>query len=112
MRLHEEPLNEAREIYKDPEIRKLAQNAARVEATGYCKWSRVEEIMEFARRLGVNKLGIASCGGLRQESRTLVKIFEMNGFEVASVLCKTGSISLQQEVMRMVRSIILPQISF
>ena len=76
MRLHEGALEEAREIYNDLEIINLAQNAARVEATGYCQWSRVEEIMEFARRIGVNKLGIASCGGLRQESRTLVKIFE------------------------------------
>ncbi|MFQ5819423.1 MAG: DUF1847 domain-containing protein [Candidatus Heimdallarchaeota archaeon] len=91
MRIHEEVLKEAREIYNDPDIRKFSQVAARVEATGYCKWSRVKETMEFASRLGVQKLGIASCIGLRREATILAKIFKANGFEIASILCKSDS---------------------
>ena len=63
-----------------------------VEATGYCEWTRVEETMQFARRLGINRVGVAFCVGLRQEARTLHKVFEANGFEVVSAACKTGSI--------------------
>ncbi len=96
MRIYENVLAEAREIYNNPDIRKLSQAAARVEATGYCKWSRVEEVMEFARRLNVNKLGIAFCIGLRREATTLAKIFEANGFEVASILCQSGSIPKEE----------------
>ncbi len=91
MQIHEEVLKEVREIYNDPDIRKLSQVAARVEAAGYGKWTRVEEIMEFARHLGVRKLGIACCIGLRREAIILAKIFKANGFEIASILCKSGS---------------------
>jgi uncharacterized metal-binding protein len=87
-----EPLAEARVVYERPDTRELAQAAARTEAAGYCKEPRVEEIMSFARRLGVCHLGIASCIGLIREARLLQEVFEANGFEVSSVCCKVGSI--------------------
>ena len=43
--------------------------SARVEARGYCRWPRVEEVMAFARQLGVEHLGIANCVGLIEEAR-------------------------------------------
>jgi uncharacterized metal-binding protein len=86
------PLAEARATYGDRETQLLARAAARTEATGYCKEPRVEEIMNFARRLGVDRLGIASCVGLIREARLLQEILEANGFEVSSVCCKVGSI--------------------
>ena len=92
----EDALVDARKLYDDPDMRKISQEAARVEATGYCKWSRVEETMEFANRIGVNKLGIAYCIGLKREAATLARIYERNGFEVASVCCKTGSIPKEE----------------
>lgn len=96
MRLHEQALIDAKARYDDSEIRKLAQTAARVEAAGYCQWSRVEETMEFARRLAVEKIGIAFCGGLWREARTAAEIFEKNGFDVASARCKVGSIRKEE----------------
>jgi uncharacterized metal-binding protein len=96
MQIHKDVLKKAREQYNNPETRKLAQAAARVEATGYCKWSRVEETMEFARQIGVQKVGIAFCVGLRREAAILVRIFQENGFEVASVMCKCGSIPKEE----------------
>jgi uncharacterized metal-binding protein len=87
-----EALPEARLAYDDPQTLALAQAAARTEAAGYCKEPRVEETMSFARRLGVDRLGIANCVGLMREARTLQEILESNGFEVFSVCCKAGSI--------------------
>ncbi len=82
----------AQAAYEEPETRELAQAAARTEAAGYCKETRVEEVMNLARRLHVRRLGIASCIGLIQEARLLQEILEANGFEVFSVCCKVGSI--------------------
>jgi len=83
---------DTREIYTDPVIKEMARQSALVEATGYCRWTRVEETMEFARRLGVKKLGLAFCAGLRQEAKILNRVLEANGFEVVSGCCKTGAI--------------------
>jgi len=85
-------LREAREAYEEEETRQLALAAARTEADRYPLEPRVEEVMSFARRIGATRLGIASCVGLIREARMLQEIFEANGFEVASVCCKVGSI--------------------
>ena len=71
----------------------LLQVAAQVEAAGYCRWTRVEETMEFARRLGYQRLGIAFCYGLRQEAATLAGILTDNGFTVVAAICKNGGIA-------------------
>lgn len=89
-------LTEARAAYEGQETRELAQAAARTEAAGYCKETRVEEVMNFARRFGTSRLGIASCIGLIQEARLLQEILEANGFEVFSVCCKVGSIPKEE----------------
>lgn len=83
---------DTRSDYVDPEVRDMARTSALVESTGYCEWTRVEETMQFARRIGVKRLGLAFCVGLRQEAKTLNRVLEANGFEVASVCCKTASI--------------------
>ena len=89
-------LRDARIEYENEQTRTLAQAAARTEAAGYCREPRVEEIMNFARRLGVDHLGIASCVGLIREARLLQEILEANGFEVSSVCCKLGSIPKEE----------------
>jgi len=85
-------LTDARAAYDEQETRQLAQASARTEAAGYGKEPRVEEIMNFARRLGIDHLGIASCVGLLREAGLLQEILEANGFDVSSVCCKVGSI--------------------
>ncbi|OLS29580.1 MAG: hypothetical protein ThorAB25_15790 [Candidatus Thorarchaeota archaeon AB_25] len=92
MQTHKEVLEKARKQYDEQEIRRVSQESARVEAIGYCQWTRVQETMEFATRMGFQKLGIAYCIGLRREARTLADIYRENGFEVVSVCCKSGSI--------------------
>lgn len=78
--------------YADPETAMLARNAALVEAFGYCRLTRLEEIMEFARRCGFDHLGIAHCIGLRSEATVVARVFRANGFRVDSVVCKNAAL--------------------
>lgn len=54
--------------------------------------TRVEEIMDFAHRMGYKKLGLAFCIGLSKEAAIVSKIFRANGFQVESTCCKIGSV--------------------
>jgi len=90
---HEELLREVHELYmQDEATRTFAAAAARTEAGGYCRDTRVEEIMHFARRIGVSHLGIACCVGLKREARLAIEIFEAGGLQVSCVICKAGRV--------------------
>ena len=78
--------------YDDPEIRRISRESALVESEGYCKWTRVEEIVQFAKRMGFHKIGIANCISFVDHAYVLSGIMESHGFEVVSAACKTGSI--------------------
>ena len=86
----------ARSEYEDPEVRKVARESAIVESQGYCKWTRVEEIVQFAKRMGYKKIGIANCISFVDHAYVLSGILESHGFEVMSVACKTGSIPKEE----------------
>ena len=88
--LEEGELEEALALGNQPENQKVLKTAARVEYEGYCRLTRVEETVDFARRMGFHKIGIATCAGLLKESRALARILRANGFEVCSVACKAG----------------------
>jgi uncharacterized metal-binding protein len=82
----------ARAHYNEPESHRIAQEAARVEAEGYCKWTRVEEIVQFSKKMGFHKIGIANCISFVDLAYVLSGILESHGFEVVSVACKNGNI--------------------
>lgn len=82
----------ARTAYDDPETRQVARESSVVEAEGYCKWTRVEEIVQFAKRMGFRKIGIANCISFVDLAYVLSGILESHGFEVVSVACKNGNI--------------------
>ena len=82
----------ARTYAEQEEVQQLALASAQTEAAGYGRATRVEETMDFARRIGAQKLGIAHCMGLMQEAKLARDIFVANGFEVYAVCCKVGSI--------------------
>jgi uncharacterized metal-binding protein len=86
----------ARRLYNDPETRKIAHESALVEAEGYCRWTRVEEIVQFARRMGYRKIGIANCISFVDHAYVLSGILESHGFEVVSVACKNGGIPKEE----------------
>lgn len=95
-KMNPETLKEALAAYDDPETRRFMQTAATVEYDGYLKWCRVQETVEFARRMGYHKLGIATCTGLLAETRILTEILRSCGFEVVAIGCKAGSIPKTQ----------------
>lgn len=88
----EQAIAAAWEKYRDPAIREIARVSAIVESEGYCKWSRVEEICAFAKKMGFKKIGIATCISFVDLAHTLSGILESHGFEVASTACKNGGI--------------------
>ena len=85
-----------RNYIEDEELRKWACESARTESAGYCRSTRVQEIMDFARRMGVTRLGIAHCVGLMEEAKIARAIFLSNGFEVEAICCKVGSIDKEK----------------
>ena len=78
--------------YGDGTDGELARQAARVEAEGYCRLTRIEEIMAFAHRCGYARLGLAHCIGLRREAAVVRRIFEANGLMTQAVACKAGAL--------------------
>ena len=90
--LEEAEIVEIKEAYEEGDNKRLAHVAAAVEAGGYCKLTRLEEIMDFAHRMGYRKLGIAHCIGLKKEARTFCDVLKHNGFKAETVACKSGSI--------------------
>ena len=88
--LKDEDLQWALERYEEGRNHDIMVASAEVEYEGYCQWTRVQEIMEFARKIGAKKIGIASCIGLINEARIFAKILRANGFEAYAIICKVA----------------------
>ena len=96
-----EVIGKANEEYVKPDLLKFAHEASVQEAECYINRDvkpyvlhpvkpRVQEVCEFAQKMGYKRLGIAFCGGLRKEALSLSQILEGQGFEVVSVICSAG----------------------
>jgi uncharacterized metal-binding protein len=97
-------LQAALQEYKEHGIAEFAREASRQEAECYAHRdtirpyvmipvkSRVEELVEFSRRMGYKKLGLAFCSGLMYEAALLSDVLEKQGFSVVGVACKVGGI--------------------
>ena len=96
-----EVIQEATKEYEKEDIKKFAKMASIQEAVCYSERDkkpyvlhpvkpRVQEVCEFAHRMGYKRLGIAFCLGLNREARIVTEIFEAQGFEVSSACCKAG----------------------
>ena len=89
-----ELLQEVERAYlEQEELQRLARESARTESAGYGRTTRIEDIMDFARRIGAQKLGIAHCIGLMHEAKLAREILVAGGFEVYTVCCKVGAIA-------------------
>lgn len=94
-------LDGALETYEgDEKLMKFSRAAAKVEATGYMRWTRVEDTIEFAHEMGYGTLGIASCVGLKREAAVLESVLKDNGFSVVSAICKTGGVPKEKIGLR------------
>lgn len=88
--LRNEDLEWAMQRYDENNNHNIMVASAEVEYEGYCQWTRVQEIMEFARKINAVKIGIANCIGLIREARIFARILRANGFEPYSVICKVA----------------------
>jgi uncharacterized metal-binding protein len=79
------------EGWSQPESRAVFEASDDVLAEGYGKWCRVKEVVEYSKRMGYRKLGLAFCVSLRQEARNLQNILEADGFDVVSISCMAGA---------------------
>ncbi len=97
-------IERVRAEYRRPEVAEFARQASIQEFECYLQLPegstprnpRVEETVQFARKMGYRKLGIAFCAGLRQEADTLHEILVRRGFEVVSVCCKAGGVPKEE----------------
>lgn len=96
----EEVIKRSLELYDEPENRRMAYVSAVQEFQNY-EWlperklktniTRIEEIMDFAKKMGYKKLGLAFCAGLKYEAKIAHQIFLAKGFDVVSVCCKSAA---------------------
>ena len=69
--LTQETIEKVRALYEEEENNKVSVISAQIENEFYLRYTRVEEVIEFACRMGYKKIGIATCVGLIEESRIL-----------------------------------------
>ena len=80
-----ETIKRATDKMLSPEFRDFAYRASIQEGQCYVRLpfapqvpspvrSRLEEIIEFSRKMGYKKLGVAYCGGVREDAKVLVDI--------------------------------------
>lgn len=104
MKLMPEVFSAAAKEFEKPAIREFARLASVQEFQCFeclsdgirAKLSRIEELIQFSRKCGYKRLGIAHCGGLIKEAGMLTVILENNGFEVVSVQCKAGCVPKEE----------------
>lgn len=66
-------------------IKKVEQNV--------WSWTRIDEVIEYAKIRKVKKIGVATCAGLLYEAKLLTDILETHDFEVISVSCLAGEVT-------------------
>jgi len=104
---HETARAAAAEEYAREDVGEFARLASIQEAECYANRTeepyyrqpvkpRVLEVIEFAKRLGAPRVGVAFCSGLQSEARVLDAILRAHGLEVVSVACKVGQVPKEQ----------------
>lgn len=98
---------QARRTYQQADVREFARQASIQEAECYAGRDqkpyvrhptkpRIQEICEFARKMGYTRLGLVYCVGLHREATMVSRILRNQGFETVSVICKVGSIPKEE----------------
>jgi uncharacterized metal-binding protein len=100
MKVSPELMEEALCEYEKPDVKEFARQASIQEFECYehtpqgirTRNPRIVELIEFSRKMGYKKLGLAFCTGLANEAKITGEILENQGFEVVSTRCKTGGV--------------------
>ena len=87
-----EVLEDAIKAYREGDNHRIMSAAAKVECEHYCQYTRVQEIVSFAKEMGFTRIGIATCVGLINEARIFASILRQNGLEVFGIGCKAGMV--------------------
>ena len=104
----EKPIRQkAQEEYRKKEVAEFARQATIQEGECYAGRDkkpyvmhpvkpRMQEICEFAHKMGYSRLGLAFCGGLAKEAAVVDEILKNHGFETVSVVCKAGAVPKEE----------------
>jgi len=98
---------QAQKKYEKADVREFARQASIQEGECYTGRDkrpyvmhptkpRIQEICEFARKMGYTRLGLVFCIGLYREAEVVARILQNQGFETVSVVCKVGSIPKEE----------------
>jgi len=98
---NEEAITKSQLELKKPDLLEFARQASIQEGEGYGDKDlgydkvkpikpRIIQTIEFAHKMGFQRLGFVFCIGLRKEAKVVEKLFASEGFEVVSVVCKLG----------------------
>jgi uncharacterized metal-binding protein len=98
MNTRKDVLDAALNQYYDLNDHRIMASAAHTVVKGITNsWTRIEDVINFAREMEYERLGIATCLALIFESKILTEMLEIKGFEVKSICCKAGS-NLEDDV--------------
>lgn len=90
---HSSERDATRTVYQQNELfGKMARVSGEIEGLCYGKTTRVEEIILFAQKMNMKKIGIACCRGLMEEAKIFARILKAKGLESYGVMCKVGAI--------------------
>lgn len=92
-KLNQQVIDDVLKIYReDPFVLKITQVSSAVEAENYLKATRVEETIDFIKKMGFNKVGIASCISMLPESKVFCEILKSHKIDYTALSCKIGAI--------------------
>jgi uncharacterized metal-binding protein len=99
MKTKAEVIKKAMAKYNEEDL-KIARISAVVESEAYLRepwglkpyYTRVLEIIHFAKKMGYQKIGIASCFSCAWDASVLVNIFINRGFDVLARFCKVHQV--------------------
>jgi len=94
-------------ILQDPVVMEVARQASIQEGEAYGDRDkgyadirpvkpRIQETVEFARKMKFKRICLVFCIGMRKEAEIIHEIFSANGFETISVMCKAGAVSKEE----------------
>jgi uncharacterized metal-binding protein len=98
---------QAKKEYQVSKVREFARKASIQEGECYAERHRkpyvmhatkprIQEIGEFARKMGYTRLGLVFCVGLSKEAMIVNQLLKSQGFETVSVACKVGSVPKEE----------------
>jgi uncharacterized metal-binding protein len=83
---------DSKDKYENSENKSILEVSTKTEGEHYMKWTRLEEIIDFAKQMKYKKIGIAHCIGLINETKQLKEILDKD-FSVSAICCKFSGIS-------------------